>query len=36
MPDDELFELADAGKLSDPAELEKQVTRMLADDKARR
>ena len=35
MPDDKLFELADAGKLSDPAELEKQVRRMLADEKAK-
>ena len=31
MPDDALAELADAGKLSDPAVLDQQITRMLAD-----
>ena len=31
IPDDELLELAERGKLKDPAELEKQVRRMLAD-----
>ena len=35
MPDDELFALAAANKLSEPAELERQVKRMLADPKAR-
>jgi hypothetical protein len=35
MPDDELLDLADAGKLRDPAVLEAQVRRMLADPKAR-
>jgi hypothetical protein len=35
MPDDELFKLADDGRLSDPAVLEKQVRRMLGDPKAR-
>ncbi|WP_426755722.1 DUF1592 domain-containing protein [Myxococcus sp. Y35] len=35
MPDDELFAAAEAGKLSDPAEVEAQVRRMLADPKAR-
>jgi hypothetical protein len=34
MPDDELFAAADAGTLSDPAELARQVDRMLADPKA--
>ncbi len=34
MPDDQLFAAADAGALSDPAELERQVDRMLADPKA--
>ena len=34
MPDDELFAAAEAGQLSDPEELEKQVRRMLDDDKA--
>ncbi|RCS54489.1 DUF1592 domain-containing protein [Bremerella cremea] len=33
MPDDELFALAEAGKLRDPAVLSQQVTRMLADEK---
>lgn len=36
MPDDELFALAEAGKLQDPAELSRQVTRMLADPRAAR
>ena len=31
MPDDELFQLAQAGKLSDPATLQSQVARMLKD-----
>ena len=31
IPDDELLALADDGRLSDPAELERQVRRMLAD-----
>jgi hypothetical protein len=35
MPDDQLFELADQGKLSDPLVLDQQVTRMLADPRAR-
>ena len=35
MPDDELFRLADSSKLADPAVLEAQVRRMLADPKAR-
>ncbi|MFO0646656.1 MAG: DUF1592 domain-containing protein [Polyangiales bacterium] len=35
MPDDALFALADAGRLRDPATLRAQVTRMLADPKAR-
>jgi hypothetical protein len=35
MPDDELFRLADAGKLGQPAILEAQVRRMLRDDRAR-
>ena len=35
MPDAELFELADAGRLSDPGVLDAQVDRMLADPKAR-
>ena len=34
IPDDELLETASAGRLSDPAELERQVRRMLADDRA--
>jgi mono/diheme cytochrome c family protein len=34
MPDDELFELAAAGKLQDPAVIAAQVKRMLADPKA--
>jgi hypothetical protein len=34
MPDDELFRLADAGTLSEPATLEAQVRRMLKDAKA--
>ncbi len=34
MPDDELFALADAGTLSDPAVLDAQVDRMLTDPKA--
>jgi hypothetical protein len=34
MPDDELFRLADEGKLGQPAILEAQVRRMLKDDKA--
>ena len=34
MPDDELFGLADEGRLSDPETLEDQVRRMLVDDKA--
>ena len=34
MPDAALFEAARAGKLQDPAEIEKQVDRMLADPKA--
>ncbi len=34
MPDDALLDAAEAGKLSDPAELEAQVRRMLADPKA--
>jgi hypothetical protein len=34
MPDDELFAAADAGALQDPAELQAQVVRMLADPKA--
>lgn len=36
MPDDELFELAEQGKLRDTAELKRQVNRMLADPKAER
>ncbi len=35
MPDDELFKLAEAGKLHDPAVIEQQVTRMLKDPKAK-
>ena len=35
MPDEPLFALAEQNKLSDPAELERQVKRMLADPKAR-
>ena len=34
MPDTELFAAAEAGTLSDPAELERQVRRMLDDEKA--
>ena len=34
MPDEGLFAAADAGSLSDPAELERQVDRMLSDPKA--
>jgi hypothetical protein len=34
MPDEELFAAAEAGLLADEAELEKQVARMLEDDKA--
>ena len=34
MPDDELFAAADAGRLSDPAELGRQVDRLLADPRA--
>jgi len=36
MPDDELFSLAEAGKLRDRAELSRQVARMLADPQASR
>jgi hypothetical protein len=36
MPDAELFELAEQGKLKDPAILRKQVDRMLADPKSQR
>jgi len=36
MPDAELFELAEQGKLKDPAILTKQVDRMLADPKSKR
>ena len=36
MPDDELFSLAEQGKLRDRAELAKQVQRMLADPRAER
>ena len=35
MPDEELFRLADAGRLSDPAEFSRQLKRMLLDPKAR-
>ena len=35
VPDDELLDAAAAGALSDPAELGRQVRRMLADDRAR-
>ena len=35
VPDDELLDAAAGGTLSDPAELERQVRRMLADDRAR-
>jgi hypothetical protein len=35
MPDDELFAAADAGKLTDPQQIEHQVRRMLRDPKAR-
>ena len=34
IPDDELLTLAERGKLSEPATLERQVRRMLADDRA--
>ena len=34
VPDDELLQVAAAGRLGNPAELKKQVTRMLADPKA--
>ena len=34
MPDDQLFSLASAGKLSDPIVLQQQVKRMLADDRS--
>ena len=34
MPDDELLSLAEAGRLSDPAVLDAQVTRMLGDEKS--
>src|SRR5437667_3249939 len=34
IPDDELIDLANQGKLKDPAMLEKQVRRMLADPKS--
>ncbi|MFT5093314.1 MAG: hypothetical protein ACI8P0_000291 [Planctomycetaceae bacterium] len=36
MPDDELFTLAEQGKLRDQAELQRQVSRMLADTRAER
>jgi len=36
MPDDQLFSLAEQGKLRDPSVLQKQVARMLADPRARR
>ena len=36
MPDDELFELAKSGKLSDSKVLKQQVNRMLADEKSNR
>jgi len=35
MPDEKLFDLAAAGALRDPAELQRQVLRMIADPKAR-
>jgi mono/diheme cytochrome c family protein len=35
VPDDELLDVAAAGKLKDPAILERQVKRMLADDRAK-
>ncbi len=35
IPDDQLLDLADAGKLKDPAVFERQVRRMLADHRAR-
>jgi hypothetical protein len=35
IPDDELFDVAAAGKLKDPAVLERQVARMLADSRSR-
>ena len=34
MPDDELIDLADRGRLSSPDVLQAQVTRMLRDEKA--
>ena len=34
IPDDELLDLAESGKLRDPAILEQQIRRMLADDRA--
>jgi len=34
LPDDELLDIAEAGRLSDPEELERQVDRMLADPRA--
>ena len=34
IPDDELLDAAIQGKLKEPAELERQVRRMLADDRA--
>ena len=36
MPDDELFALAEQGRLRDRAELARQTDRMLADPRARR
>src|SRR5688572_11427114 len=35
MPDEELFDAADRGKLGEPEELEAQARRMLADPRAR-
>ena len=35
VPDDELLQLAEKGKLKDPAMLEQQVRRMLADERSR-
>ena len=35
IPDDELLDAAEAGKLSDPEELERQVRRMLADSRSK-
>jgi hypothetical protein len=34
IPDDELLDVAERGKLTDPAELQRQMTRMLADPRA--